>query len=133
MNNIDDLRFRRVISAQSVGDLEQFLATFLADPCYVIEDDRGEPILIEARQQLDLVDGLKIELYANEHPPPHFHVKGNDVNASFTIDSCSLVKGKVSSKNRKKIEYWHRYAKPRLIEFWNKTRPSDCNVGRIAT
>lgn len=72
---------------------------------------------------------LKIEIYPDEHPPPHFHVKSPNIDASFNIESCNLLKGEIEGRDKKKIEYWHKHAKPLLIEIWNSTRPTNCTVG----
>ncbi|MGJ8545444.1 MAG: DUF4160 domain-containing protein [Sulfitobacter sp.] len=73
---------------------------------------------------------IKIEIYAKEHPPPHFHVKTNNGNASFTISDCELVDGDYFLARRmKEIRNWHAQYKDELIDCWNKTRPSDCPVG----
>jgi hypothetical protein len=75
------------------------------------------------------VNGLKIEIYSNEHPPPHFHVKSPNVNASFDIENCLLLEGNVDTKDKKKIQFWHKQTKPILINVWNSTRPTHCTVG----
>lgn len=73
---------------------------------------------------------IKIEIYAKEHPPPHFHVMTNNGNASFTISDCELVDGDYFlSRRMKEIRNWHAQHKDELIDCWNKTRPSDCPVG----
>jgi hypothetical protein len=74
--------------------------------------------------------GVKIEIYANEHPPPHFHVKTNNGSASFTISDCKLVDGDYFlSRRQREIQAWHAQHKQDLIRCWNETRPSDCPVG----
>lgn len=123
-------RFHKV-SSDDLTDLQEYtewLNSLLTGPCYVEEYD-GELILIEIKQLVDRVDSLKIEIYSNEHPPPHFHVKSSTINASFSIDDCSLLKGDVTRKERKIIEFWHLKSKPLLIDIWNSTRPDECVVG----
>ena len=110
-------------------DFAAWLEAILHNPCSVWEED-GEAFLIEIKQLVARVDGLKIEIYPNEHPPPHFHVKSPNVDASFAIDDCRYLEGKVDNRDKKKIEYWFKHAKPLLIESWNSTRPSNCTVGR---
>ncbi|WP_083918085.1 DUF4160 domain-containing protein [Thioalkalivibrio sp. ALgr1] len=121
-HNVDPGRLR------SFDDYAAWLEAILHNPCNVWEED-GALFLIEIRQLVTRVNGLKIEVYSNEHPPPHFHVKSPNVDASFDIESCAFLEGKVDSRDRKKIEFWHGKAKPLLIEAWNSTRPTDCTVG----
>jgi hypothetical protein len=113
---------------ESFEDYVAWLEAILHNPCNVWEDD-GESFLIEIKQLVAKVNGLRIEIYSNEHPPPHFHVKSPNVNASFDIESCSLLEGSVDGRDKKKIQFWHRHAKPLLINAWNSTRPTNCTVG----
>lgn len=112
----------------SFDDFAAWLEAILHNPCNVWEEG-GEMFLIEIKQLVARVHGLKIEVYSNEHPPPHFHVKSPNVNASFDIENCAFLRGDVSNRDKKKIEFWHREAKPLLIEAWNSTRPTNCTVG----
>ena len=97
--------------------------------CDVVERD-GELVLLEVRRRVAVIDhGMRVEIYPGEHAPPHFHVKSESINASFSIDDCSLLRGNVSSGAMRKIRYWHQHAKPMLVDTWNSTRPGDCSVG----
>jgi len=113
---------------ETFDDHAAWLEAILHNPCNVWEED-GEMFLIEIRQLIARVNGLKIEVYSNEHPPPHFHVKSPNVNASFDIENCSLLEGNIEGRDKKKIQFWHKYAKPLLIEAWDSTRPTNCSVG----
>jgi hypothetical protein len=73
---------------------------------------------------------MKVEIYSNEHAPPHFHVTYGGKSGSFSLRDCALVKGGENMrKERKSIEVWHSRNKMKLIEFWNDTRPDNCPVG----
>jgi len=113
---------------ESLDDYATWLEAILHNPCNVWEED-GEMFLIEIKQLVARLNGLKIEIYSDEHPPPHFHVKSQNVSASFDIKSCNILRGKIERRDRKKIEFWHKHAKPVLIEAWNSTRPTNCTVG----
>ncbi|MES2559408.1 MAG: DUF4160 domain-containing protein [Bacteroidota bacterium] len=92
-------------------------------------DEHGNAI--ERRHLIQVIDNIKIEIYSLEHPPPHFHIKSSTLNATFSINSCELLKGNVDSKTFKKIKYFHSLNKPKLVEVWNNLRPTDCPVGPI--
>jgi len=128
---IESLLFRQSIDASSMVDFEENLGGFLASDCEVIGDDARGYIVLEKRHLVERKENIKIEIYSNEHSPPHFHVKGREMNASFSIKNCELIDGSVSSKDYKKIYHWFIYAKPKLVEIWNKTRPINCSVGKI--
>jgi hypothetical protein len=80
---------------------------------------------------VDRHKGLQIHVYANEHAPPHFHVKGADVDASFTILDCTFLQGNIDGREQNLVKWWYERIKPQLVATWNATRPSDCPVGPI--
>lgn len=125
--------FKQSIEANSIEDLEANLADFLSHESEVMEDLDGSLYLVFQRHLLEHLGNLKIELYADEHAPPHFHIKANGINASFSIDSCEPIAGELPSKYEKKVRMWFPHAKPKLIDLWNRTRPIDCPVGKIET
>lgn len=82
----------------------------------------------------DLIVGsfnsVKVEIFANEHPPPHFRVKVNEYAGNFSIDTCEFLNGDASIRRRhREIRKWHAENRKRLIETWNETRPGNCPVG----
>ena len=40
-----------------------------------------------------IVEGVKIQFYANEHPPPHFHAVYAEFRAQIAIDDLRMLKG----------------------------------------
>lgn len=86
---------------------------------------------IERRHLIQVIDKVKIEIYSLEHPPPHFHVKSSTFNATLSIANCDILKGELDSKTLKKIKHFHTFNKTKLIEVWNRLRPTDCPVGPI--
>ena len=119
-------------SLVSIDDLAEHLHSLLSSGTYIGEfPGSNGPILVEAKELVERIDGLKIEIYSNEHPPPHFHVISTNVKASFSLDHCKLIDGKINKKHKVKIQYWFHNlnAKKSLVEVWNRTRPSDCVVG----
>ena len=77
---------------------------------------------------VDRYSGLKIEIHANEHPPPHFHVECAAGEASFRISDGTKLNGDLESEARV-IRKWHAKNKDKLIRTWNESRPTDCPVG----
>ena len=113
-----------------LDEYTEWLEAIFHGPCSIWEEDDGELVLIEIRQLVDRINGLKIEIYSNEHPPPHFHVKSPNVNASFSIESCEKLEGCINSQDLKKVKYWYQQARPLLIDVWNRTRSTNCTVGK---
>jgi hypothetical protein len=106
----------------------EYLDSLLHGPC-AVWDDNGELILLEIKARVDKINGMTIEVYPKEHAPPHFHVRSASINASFSIDDCTLLAGQITDNDLHKIHYWHQRAKPILIEHWNSLRPTKCVVG----
>jgi hypothetical protein len=127
--NFEQIIASRANKARNLEDLAWLLERFLQE-CEVVEHN-GETQLIFKRARVGQIGGLKIEIYANEHAPPHFHVKSNEIDAVFTISDCKLLKGTVSSKDERLINYWHSGSKSKLVEMWNRMRPANCPVGQI--
>jgi len=122
-------------------DLEEQItkATTLRDLGVILEClfNRGYDVDRQGRLCIDFVEiaqvkGLTIEIHHREHPPPHFHVSGSDVDASFAIVSGQFLNGKIGPRHRRLVKWWHQRARMTLIDLWNQTRPSDCAVGPIA-
>lgn len=123
-------RFHKVSpdELENIEEYAEWLDALLHGPCYV-DECGGELCLIEIKQLVAKVKSLKIEIYSNEHTPPHFHVKSPNVDASFDIQDCNKLEGTISNKDYKVIKFWHASAKEILINAWNETRPTNCVVG----
>jgi hypothetical protein len=74
------------------------------------------------------LDGLRIQIFSREHPPPHFRVTYAGESADFEISNCAKLVGGLKKWERT-IRTWHATNKDRLIEVWDRTRPTDCPVG----
>jgi hypothetical protein len=83
-------------------------------------------------EQVARFDGLSVQIQADEHPPPHFHVRGGGANVGFAIDDGRRLKGaKGLERYDRNIEKWWRDNKCELILTWNRLRPADCPVGIV--
>jgi Domain of unknown function (DUF4160) len=120
-----------VEKALTIEDLADSLELLLDSGCVVRTSQNGQQSLLETRELVERVNGLKIHIFGNEHAPPHFHVQSAEINAAFAIRDCALLEGTVDSKTKKLIVYWHRMSIAKLVEVWNRTRPTDCPVGPI--
>jgi hypothetical protein len=78
------------------------------------------------------IQGAKIEIFSNEHPPPHFRVKKAEIVCSFDIDTCvPLPDQKIDRRIYRAVLKWHEENKDLLIKTWNERRPTNCPVGKI--
>jgi len=106
----------------AVKELEE---SFFQGP---ILDDIGRRLLTE--KTIARIDGLKIEVFANEHPPPHFRVNYQGESNNFKISDCEPLHGNSLKKYHRNIKQWHKKNKQHLIKAWNNFRPDDCPVGK---
>lgn len=115
----------QIKNADTIEDILKPLVELLGNGYDIWYDGR----LTKIKVLVERVDGLRITIWPREHPPPHFHLEGNDIDASFSIDECKLIAGTVDSRSEKLIRWWHKRSKHLLIKKWNKMRPTDCLVG----
>ena len=75
-------------------------------------------------QMVDQIGRLKIEIYPNDHNPPHFHVKTEHYNIKFTISDCELLKSFTKKEPKSSeiaaIKKWHLANKEELLDIWNR-------------
>jgi hypothetical protein len=77
---------------------------------------------------VDRLAGLRVEVFAREHPPPHFRVICGEESANYRIADCTQLNGGLR-REYPVIRKWHEENRGRLIDAWNQRRPSDCPVG----
>jgi Domain of unknown function (DUF4160) len=126
MNPYEEIE-NKVLEAETLAELEESLEELLNSGFGIWTD--GD--LYSIRKLVDRVNGLKIEIFPNEHPPPHFHVRNQNISAAFSIQDCRLIEGQLDGSSRALIEWWHKGSKNQLVKIWNDMRPSDCPVGRL--
>jgi hypothetical protein len=120
-----DLIEKKLAEAGSLEEIAEVLKQLLGGGFSVGKD--GSIYFI--RQLVARVNGLRIEVFAKEHAPPHFHVRGGDVDATFSLESCEYLQGDVGCREKALIEWWYQRSRKQLIQAWNSSRPSDCPVG----
>lgn len=123
---IEDIIQQKIDKANSLSEFAFILKNLIK---YNSVDENGR--LYSIRELVSSVEGLKIEIYFNEHPPPHFHVKSSDINAAFTIKDFKLLEGDIKGREYRIIKWWYERSRLKLINFWNDKRPADCKVGPI--
>lgn len=76
------------------------------------------------KERLTTINDLQIIIYSNDHDPPHFHVKTNQlrIDAKFKIEDCSLISGDISRKDLSKVKAFYLSPKGKIImeKIWNK-------------
>jgi Domain of unknown function (DUF4160) len=125
--NLDDLMERKTASVTDLPSAAESLAALLSGG-YGVWTDRT---LYNVRQLVARVHGLRIEVFAREHPPPHFHISGGGIDATFSLVDCTHLEGRVGARERALIEWWYERSRLTLVRAWNESRPSECPVGPL--
>ena len=123
-----DLIDERTRQAKNLEEGAATLAILFSDGYNVLPDGR----LYNIKELVARTSGLTIHVYADEHPPPHFHVRGSDLDVSFSILDGEVTEGRIDGRRRRLVAWWYERSRPLLIETWNRTRPGNCPVGPIA-
>jgi Domain of unknown function (DUF4160) len=86
------------------------------------------------RHFIGVVHGkVRVEVRANEHPPPHFHITYDGEDASYDIRTgkrLPLVEG--LEKYDQMVHVWWKSNRIKIANKWNSSRPSDCPVGSFS-
>ena len=127
MNPYDILE-TKTKEAQTLDESAHALQVLLSGGFSVTPDGQ----LYSIKELVGSVHGLRVHVYADEHPPPHFHVLAGDLDVSFSIIDGTVTKGQIDGKRRRLVEWWYARSRALLIARWNETRPSDCPVGPVA-
>jgi Domain of unknown function (DUF4160) len=70
-----------------------------------------------------IIDGIRIEIYTDDHPPPHFHVKAGQMRAKFDIATGKLLKGSLDKRSMRKVRRWMEFNGSLLMRVWISSRP----------
>lgn len=69
-----------------------------------------------------VVDGAKIQVYASEHPPPHFHVAYAEYRAQIAISSLRLLNGQLPPAKLAVVLQWAEELQNQLLDAWEAMR-----------
>lgn len=63
--------------------------------------------------------GIVIQMYPNEHNPPHFHAFYGDEVAIFSIETGQMIQGDFPSKKAALVTAWTIIHHDELLKNWN--------------
>ena len=117
----------KVVSAQDLPAATEALAALLSGGFSVWTDGS----LYNIKQLVGRMNGLKIEVFAKEHPPPHFHISGGGIDATFSLEDCAHLEGQIGGREGALVEWLDQRSRPTLVRAWNQSRPTNCPVGPV--
>jgi hypothetical protein len=66
-----------------------------------------------------VVEGVKIQLFAQEHPPPHFHAVIAEHRAQIEISSLRVLRGGLPAAKLTVVLSWANDRKEVLLQAWD--------------
>lgn len=57
---------------------------------------------------LCIIDSIKIDMYAQDHPPPHFHVRFAEYEVLIEIKTLQVFAGSIPPSLLRKVISWAR-------------------------
>ena len=69
-----------------------------------------------------IVDGVKLLMYTNDHPPAHFHALLAEHRAAIDIETLALSSGYLPTAKFRVIKRWARQHQQQLRRAWDLTQ-----------
>jgi hypothetical protein len=66
--------------------------------------------------------GIVVMMYYNDHHPPHFHARYGNDRAVISIDSLTILAGKLPPRVLGLLTEWGSMHRGELLENWNLAR-----------
>jgi len=66
------------------------------------------------------IGNLKIQIFADHHNPPHFHVVTPDEEALVRIDDLTILRGSLRARDLRTASEWVRRNREVLVDEWNR-------------
>jgi hypothetical protein len=70
--------------------------------------------------QISAFRGISVEMYYNDHPPPHFHVYYAGASAIIEIAMMDVFEGRLPPRIRRLVIDWGRRHGAQLAENWRR-------------
>jgi Domain of unknown function (DUF4160) len=65
-----------------------------------------------------VIDGVKIEFYFDDHPPPHFHARYAEFIAKIHIETLEIMKGSLPRPQLRTVRDWAETRRGALLNAW---------------
>lgn len=65
-------------------------------------------------------DGIKIQIFHEDHPPPHFHAVFGEHNAALRIDTLEVLDGFLPRPQLRTVRAWARTRQTELMRAWDQ-------------
>ena len=75
--------------------------------------------------------GIVIQMYYNDHDPPHFHARYSGQKALIGIEDLAIIGGHLSPRTLSLVREWAALHQGELVEDWKLAR-SEADLNPIA-
>jgi Domain of unknown function (DUF4160) len=66
--------------------------------------------------------GIIVFMYYNDHQPPHFHVRYGEQKAIFSIESLTVLGGRLTPRALGLVVEWASKHQEELVDEWERAR-----------
>jgi hypothetical protein len=66
-----------------------------------------------------IINGIRIEFYFDEHPPPHFHARYGEFVAQIDLETLEIIKGSLPRPQMRTIQQWATSRRQALQQAWD--------------
>jgi hypothetical protein len=72
-----------------------------------------------------IVAGVRLLIYSNDHPPPHFHATIGDRMAMISIATGEVLKGSLPPSKMNAVRRWLELNRGYVASRWIETRAGE--------
>lgn len=66
--------------------------------------------------------GILVRMFYNDHPPPHFHVRYGEFEATVDIETLEIIEGELPTRAFHLVREWAMMHREELMEDWRLCR-----------
>jgi len=66
--------------------------------------------------------GILIRMFFNDHPPPHFHARYGEFEATIEIATLNILEGTLPGRALKLVQEWATMHREELLDDWRLCR-----------
>jgi hypothetical protein len=66
--------------------------------------------------------GILIRMFYNDHPPPHFHARYGEFDATIDLATLEIVQGQLPGRGLSLVREWAMIHREELLEDWRLCR-----------
>jgi hypothetical protein len=72
--------------------------------------------------KLAIVDGVKLFMYSNDNPPPHFHALFAEHHAVIDLGDLTISRGRLPGAKLRAVLAWAKPRRALLLKAWSLTQ-----------